>query len=219
MAKTKPAAAAAAAASAASNGGGSLSAAVLFKVVEATKSGGTAYVSQAEGEGLVNAGLIEVNPAMVDPNDGSKVAARATEDGLKYAAENGGDDEPAASEPAKAKPSFTIRDDVPLAPRRGGGGGGRESIYPFDALNVGQSFHVAKSADVENPARTMATAVSQAVRKHAVEDGFETDEHGNVKKNKAGEDVIKWKPTKVFTVRQVGADDPDGEGARIYRTA
>lgn len=214
MAKnTKTVAAASLSAAAASP---SLSSTALFKVVEAHRAGGVAYVSREEGEGLANAGLIEVNPAMADPNDANKFAARPTDAGLKYADEVGG--EP-ASEPAKVKPTFTIRDDVPLAPRRGGGGGGRESIYPFDALNVGQSFHVAKTADNENPARTMATAVSQAVRKHALEDGFETDENGNVKLNKAGEQVIKWKPTKVFTVRQVGADDPDGEGARIYRTA
>lgn len=215
-----------------------LNAAALFKVVEASRSGGVAYLSQSEGEGLFNAGLITINAAQQDPNDASKVAAYPTEAGAKFYDENndnGG--ETAAGEGAKAA-AFEIDDNVPLAEkRRGSVGQKRESIYPFDKLGVGQSFHVPVSADMPKPNRTLGSAVSNATKSYAVEDldangakQYDTvnvpnkDAAGNVIKNDDGTDQtraeqrVRMKNTRVFTVRAVGADDPRGEGARVYRT-
>lgn len=219
-----------------------LNAAALFKVVEASRSGGVAYLSQAEGEGLLGANLITVNTNQPDPNDASKVAAYPTEAGAKFYDENNdtsgavaGEGEGAGTKAA----AFEIDDNVPLAEkRRGSVGQKRESIYPFDKLGVGQSFHVPVSADMPKPNRTLGSAVSNATKSYAVEDlaadgskQYDTvnapnkDAAGNVIKNADGseqtraEQRVRMKNTRVFTVRAVGADDPRGEGARVYRTA
>lgn len=219
-----------------------LNAAALFKVVEASRSGGTAYLSQSEGEGLFAAGLITINAAQVDPNDANKVAAYPTEAGAKFYDENAdapSGDNAAAGTDAKAAPSFEIDDNVPLAEkRRGSVGQKRESIYPFDKLGVGQSFHVPVTAEMPKPNRTLGSAVSNATKSYTVEDldanggkQYDTinvpvkDAAGNVLKDAEGKEVtkpeqrVRMKQTRVFTVRAVGADDPRGEGARVYRTA
>ena len=198
---------------------------VLARVYKATVSGGQGYdfVTEAEGAGLVAAGLIEINQAITD---GDKVAAITTEAGAKLAQEHAANDT-AAVEEVKAK--FEIDDNVPLAPkRRGGNTGTREAIYPFDALNVNQSFHVPVSDKMPKPARSLASAVSAATAKYAVQitdpttgavvmEPFERkDKDGNVVESGSRP---KMQPTRVFTVRAVDATDPRGPGARIYRTA
>lgn len=195
---------------------------VLARVYKATTAGGVGYdfVTEKEGAGLVAAGLIEINPAITD---GDRVAAITTEAGAKLAQEHAGNDKAAADE-AKAK--FEIDDNVPLAPkRRGGNTGTREAIYPFDALNVNQSFHVPVSDKMPKPARSLASAVSAATAKYAVE---VKDANGQTvmepfeRKDKAGTVIEtgtrpKMQNTRVFTVRAVDASDPRGPGARIYR--
>lgn len=238
MAKnTKTASLGAAAAAAAS---APLNAAALFKVVEASRSGGVAYLSQEEGEGLLAAGFITVNANQPDPNNASKVAAYPTAEGAKFYDENGGNEsaQPEANT-STGKTAFEIDDDVPLAEkRRGSLGQKRESIYPFDKLGVGQSFHVPVTADMPKPNRTLGSAVSNATKSYAVEDldangnkQYETvnvpvkGADGKIVKNPDGTDQtkpeqrVKMKNTRVFTVRAVDANDPRGEGARVYRTA
>ena len=207
-----------------------LNAAALFKVVEASRSGSIAYLSQAEGEGLLAAGFITVNANQPDPNDASKVAAYPTEAGAKFVDENGGASDNSAAQGATAAPSvptFEIDDNVPIAAkRRGAVGSPRESIYPFAKLEIGQSFHVPVTADMPKPNRTLGSAVSNATKSYDVED---LDAAGNKQydavevKDKNGnvlrvEQRVRMKHTRVFTVRAVGEDDPRGVGARVYRT-
>lgn len=201
-----------------------ISSEVLARIYKATTAGGVGYdfVTEAEGKGLVDAGLIEINPTITN---GDRVAAITTEAGAKLAQEHAGNDKAAEAE-AKAK--FEIDDNVPLAPkRRGGNTNSREAVYPFDALNVNQSFHVPVSEKMPKPARSLASAVSAATAKWAVE---AKDDQGNTvmepfeRKDKDGNVVEsgtrpKMLPTRVFTVRAVDASDPRGPGARIYRTA
>lgn len=203
-----------------------LNAAALFKVVEASRSGGVAFLSQAEGEGLLSAGFITINAAQTDPNDASKVAAYPTEAGAKFYDENGGEEE--AGDEGKAAVSYEIDSDVPLATkRRGAIGTARESVYPFAKLDIGQSFHVPVSKDMPKPNRTLGSAVSNATKSFAVEDldgNGQKQFYAHEIKDKDGnvtgtEQRVKMKNTRVFTVRAVGADDPRGEGARVYRTA
>lgn len=112
----------------------------------------------------------------------------------------------------------------------------RTPKYPFDKLAVGQSFHVAQTADMPKPASTLAGAVTNANKKWSSEhptetevvtvSTFETDENG--KRVRAPEDgYIKTgehqvvRPVRVpqrhFTIRSVGADDVRGVGARVFR--
>lgn len=195
----------------------------LQRVNAATLAGGHDFVTQSEGEALVTAGLITINPEIVNTNGG--VAAITTDAGKALVAEQSDD---SAQANAAAKSKFEIDDNVPLAQKRGGGGGGsRESIYPFDALNVGQSFHLPATEAMPKPNRTIASAVSQATAKYAVE---VKDANGAVvmeafeRKDKAGNVIEtgnrpKMQNTRVFTIRAVGSEDPRGVGARIYRTA
>lgn len=198
---------------------------VLHRVAAAVAAGNPGYdfVTQDEGASLVGAGLIDINPEITNGNGG--VAAILTEAGAKLVAEQSADDNTAKAAAAK----FEIDSDVPLAPKKGGGGGGqtRESIYPFDALQVGQSFHLPVTSAMPKPNRTIASAVSLAMAKHAVE---VLDEAGQKvmepfeRKNKAGEVIErgsrpKTQNTRVFTIRAVDASDPRGAGARVYRTA
>ena len=61
--------------------------------------------------------------------------------------------------------------------------------YPFEKMEVGDSFHVASTEKRPNPARTLASTVSSASKKY----------------------------DKVFRVRTVGDLDPKGQGARVFR--
>ena len=111
----------------------------------------------------------------------------------------------AAPVAAAAPSAFAIEDGfaVPTASGRGRGG----NTYPFDALNVGQSFFVPNSEDKPNAAKSLASTVSSATARYAevVEGQFKT--------NKKGEQVPVTRDTRKFIVRSVEG------GARVWRTA
>lgn len=206
----------------------------------ASAEGGFLMLTQAEGQDIVNEGFAVVDTSIVD---GDTAAVRLTEAGTAKLAEtkdNGGNPEATAgTAPAAeaAKSSYDIDDGVPMPTgtvRRG-----REGGYPFDKLEIGQSFHVAKTADNEDPAARLASSVSGARVKYSEEVPGETETV--VKKTyKRGPDgkgyakdadgkriveseetvtVPKLKMTRDFVCKSVGADDPKGEGARVWRVA
>lgn len=239
MAK-KPVAAVAAAAS--------INLALLSSIVSATSAGGFLYVLEADAQPLVDAKLAEVNPEM--RNETGAIATRSTPDAVAYlsanapaeatagtAAEGTDEDE---DEGGSDTGGYEIDDGIPVpAIKRGGAGG---TTYPFDALKVGQSFHVPATKDKPNPAKSLASTVSSATARYAEE---VKDDNGNVVmvtvkvketvKDGEGKDVVgadgkpvtreaektvaKTRNTRVFSVRTVGKDDPKGEGARVWRTA
>lgn len=134
---------------------------------------------------LVAAGLVEVNTQLADANGAH--ASRLTPAGVEFMASTAG--QPAAeAAPAAVKPVFELDDNVPLPAtvRRGRS----ESIYPFETMGVNQSFHIAATAEKENPAREYASTISSATR--------------------------RLEP-KRFVIRAVDASDPRGVGARVYR--
>lgn len=122
-------------------------------------------------EALVAHGLVELNPANVNPE--GEVATRATDAGFEliYPAEGNAPEAnketpampenqapavnmtaapattPAAAAvvvvapAAKAKPAFVIEDNVPM-PESARRAGGRTEFYPFEALRVDQSFKI-----------------------------------------------------------------------------
>lgn len=186
---------------------------------------GVLMLTQAEAGDVVNKGLAVVDTAKVD---GDTAAVSLTDAGRAALA---------AGEPAATTASaFTIDDGVTMptdVARRGRSGG-----YPFDKLEVGQSFHVAKSAENPDPASRLASSVSGARVRFSEKTG-ET-ETVTVKTYKRGPDgkgyakdaddkrIVeserqetrdKLKVTRDFTVKSVGTDDPRGEGARVWRTA
>jgi hypothetical protein len=68
--------------------------------------------------------------------------------------------------------------------------------YPFDVMEVGQSFHVAPTEKNPSPSKSLASTVSSAKNRYK-------DSAGN--------------PTRNFVIRTVDSSDPKGPGARVFR--
>jgi hypothetical protein len=107
------------------------------------------------------------------------------------------------------KSTFVIEDNIPLPKSKRGGK--RESAYPFDALQVGQSFFIPASEKHPEPAKSLASTISGAMKRYDVEVPGETKEVMNPK-TKEKHTVPKTAHTRVFQLRAVEG------GARCWRT-
>jgi hypothetical protein len=129
---------------------------------------------------------------------------------------------------------FEIDDDVTIGARQRNLT--RPAKYPFDRLEVGQSFHVAATSEMPKPASTLAGAVTNANKNYSydhesetevvIRSIFETDSEGkrirspDGRFNKIGEHEVVMPvrvPIRHFTIRSVGEDDKRGPGARVFR--
>lgn len=191
---------------------------------------GFIMMTQDEGKPLVEAGLATVDTANVD---GNKAAVSLTDAGKAAAAEHAPKDGEGDSTDAA---SFEIEDGIAIpanSTRKG-----REGGYPFDKLEVGQSFHVAKTAANPDPASRLASSASGARAKWAEKTGEQETVNVNVyKRGEDGKSYVKdddgkrvvertesltrdkMKLTRDFVVKSVDASDPKGEGARVWRIA
>ncbi len=172
----------------------------LAAIIAATNSGSFVYTSAEAHASALADGLVEVNPSMT--NEAGELATRATAKGIESM---NAPQTPAADAAPAAKPSFAIEDGIELAPVTGRGRGGE--TYPFDQLNVGQSFFVPNTAEKPNVAKSLASTVSSATRRYAEEIP------GQTRVDRKGNTVPAIKETRKFVVRAV-----DG-GARVWRTA
>ena len=159
----------------------------LAEIVAAGANG--MFVPESVYAPLVEAGLVEINPGMTDEN--GNVATRATQKGIESldSADNATSEATfatavtaATGETQKVKTMFKIEDSIPVPTISGRGRGG--NVYPFDQLEVGQSFFVANSEDKPNAAKSLASTVSSATARYAV-----ASEDGATKTNKKGEVV------------------------------
>lgn len=179
---------------------------LLAEIVEATNSPtGFTYVSEGKAKPLVDRGLIELNTGM--KNDAGHMAARATAAGIELIMSN--TDQNAVSDNTEnPEPKFEIDSGIPMpkSNRRV-----RQAIYPFDALEVGQSFHVPATDERPNPAKSLASTVSSANRRYAVEIPGET------RVDRKGNTVPATRQERKFRVTAAAADDPRGAGARVFR--
>jgi hypothetical protein len=214
--------------------------AFLKSLVDATAAGTIVYVSQVQGQPLLShvPPLIEINPAMLDPNDGTKVAARTTQAAVDYLAAPAAE----ATVADKASPShYAILTGVslPEAKKRGNtAGSGAPTKYPFADMPVGGSFFSANSEHAKGDAlKALGSTVSSQNRKYATETG-ETktqkrakrgddnkpllDEHGKKIIETVTLPVLKYE--RKFTIRAVPAGYKSGDwvapeaGALIGRT-
>lgn len=196
---------------------------VALLALIAAAEGGVLLLTQDEGVEAVNAGFAEV---FGEPEADGTAPVRLTEAGK------------AQLNPAPVVASaggFDIDDDVPMpaVTRRP-----RENGYPFDKLAVGQSFHVAPTAEFPDPVARLASSVSGARARYAEGTGeFETvkvkeyQRVGDTKEYAKGADGKRivtgereeqrelTKITRDFKVVAVDATDKRGAGARVYRTA
>lgn len=204
---------------------------VLSRVVAKTKEGGFEFVTVEEGKPLVDAGLIQVNTQITE---GNKAAAKATAEGVSMV------DGVTTAPAAPTTSSFAIiTDAIPPKSKRGGGRGGAPNKYPFDALEIGQSFLVANSQVKNGDAvKSMQSSVASANARFAQETG-ETKSVSRTKRgegNKAALDaagnkiketvtVAVKKQLRKFTVRPVVAGQVYGgwtatdSGALITRVS
>lgn len=180
-------------------------------------------LTQEEGLDAVTAGFLIVDQSVTD---GPLAKVTLTEAGNASLSSSG-----------NSATSFEIEDNIPLpgrATRRGRVGG-----YPFDNLNVGQSFHIAAKAG-EEPAAIAArlqSSVSGARARFAEPTGeneaftvktYAKGADGKFLKGEDGKRVVatsteQTRPvtrlTRDFTVKAVDASDPKGAGARVWRVA
>lgn len=196
----------------------------LLALIAASEAG-FLMLTQDEGAEAVSAGHALVDTSIAP--EGDLAAVRLTEAGAAIL-------NPVASAPA-ASNGFEIDADVamPVVTRRP-----RESAYPFDKLEVGQSFHVAPTAEFPDPVSRLYSSVSGARLKWSVPTGEketvtvkEYQRVGDTKAYAKGADGKRivvaereevrdvLKPTRDFKVVEVGADDKRGAGARVFRTA
>jgi hypothetical protein len=194
---------------------------LMAMIAEAGDNG--LMLTQEEGLDLVNSGF-----AVVDTNtvDGNTAKVTLTEAGQASLASSG-----------NTATSYEIEDNVALptsTARRGRTGG-----YPFEALEIGQSFHVAAKAG-EEPASVAArlqSSVSGARARFAEDTGeqetvnvksYQKNPDGSFAKDADGKRIVagetektrnKTRQTRDFKVHAVDASDPKGPGARVWRVA
>ena len=104
--------------------------------------------------------------------------------------------------PAKVKPVFVILNvEIPTAAAKKAGGR-RGGKYPFDNLEVGESFFVPVSEEVPEPAKTMAASIANANSRFTTpvleEDGVTEKMRTRKKKDGTTEQVAVTQLTKVF---------------------
>lgn len=148
---------------------------------------------------------VEVNEAL--KNDKGEVAVRATEAGVAMV------NAPVSTAPAATgTPKFAIDSDVqmPAASARGR----IATTYPFDDLNVGQSFFVPNDAGKPDAAKSLASTVSSANNRYSEEIPGET-----TKNRRTGAMQPAKKYLRRFVVRPVDETAQGrGPGARVWRT-
>lgn len=149
---------------------------------------------------LVEKGLVEINPSMT--NDAGEIATRATQAGIDSM--NKGTS--TAAQPQAS--GFVIESGIAVPSIAGRGR--TATVYPFDKLEVGQSFFVANSDDRPNAAKSLASTVSSATARYAV------PVEGQTRTNRKGEVVPLMQETRKFVVRSV--EENGVKGARIWRT-
>lgn len=154
--------------------------ALLSLIVAATAADQVYFVTQAEGMPLLQHSppLIEVN---TDMTEGDKAAARATTAGKAMV--TGAATAPAVMNGAAIA---VIKGAVLPASKRGAGlHGGAPKQYPFDTMDVGDSFFVGVSDKHPNPLKTLGSTVSSANMRFAEVEAGKTR---SVTRKKRGED-------------------------------
>lgn len=166
----------------------------LAAIALAGSAGGSAHEDVFAD--FANAGLVTVE----NYDEATKIAkVTITEAGL-------------AACQASLPPSFEIESEVAIPTITGRGRTSQANKYPFDALEVGQSFFVANSATMPDAAKSMNSTTSTANRRYSevVEGEFTT--------NRKNESVPVRRQLRKFICREF-KHETKGEGARIWRVA
>ncbi len=187
----------------------------LSDIVKATEAGAIIYTFKEEYEPLIASGMVEVNAAIVDPDNSEAIATRATQAGIEFVKSGGSAAVSVPDAPVKKeKMQFEIEQGIEIPAN--GARSGRETVYPFDKLEVGQSIFIPNTEAKPDAAKSIASTISSTHARFSV-----ADPSGKtrivMKGEKKGETVPVMIKTRTFTVR---AGEKDGvKGARVWRTA
>lgn len=169
-----------------------MSKAKLKDIVNATLEGGFLYTSKYVYKTLIEKGLVEINEAI--KNEAGEIATRATQKGIKSMELNSKD--------------VVLENDVKIPTVSGRG---RSQFgYPFDKMELGQSFFVANTESKPNAAKSLTSATSAATKRFSV-----PSPDGATKTNKKGETVPVMIETRKFIVRSV--EENGVKGGRVWR--
>jgi hypothetical protein len=184
---------------------------LLEAIVAKTQADTIEYYSTKVVQALIDAGFVEQNPSMA--NEQGELATRATQQGIDAMSDVQNQQ---AATPV-AKPTFAIVA-VPMPTAKRGGRTGE--TYPFDKLEVGQSFFVpndaVKSGDA---AKSLASTVTTANERFS-----EVDPNGATRTNRKGNVVPVRTQQRKFEMRAMQDGAPWGgefagkAGAGIWRT-
>jgi cell division septum initiation protein DivIVA len=162
---------------------------MLKFIVDATQSPtGFAMVPEKEVDEIVASEptFLTVDKAIKDAN--GNVKATASTAAISASQGQQATQAAQAAAPPAPKQEFKIEKSIPVPESKRGGR--KADVYPFESLEVGDSFFVASTEAKPNPAKSLASTVSSATKRYA-----------------------NATPKRAFTVRAV-----DG-GARIWRVA
>ena len=203
---------------------------------------GPVYMTQEEGFELAQMGLILPDASRTSPINPNAVLVNITDYGKEKLAEMSVPTPPAPvvqHVEEKVESGFAITSDVPVPKvmRDPSKSKPRKCKYPFDQLEVGQSFHLPVTEEKPEPWKVLAPFVTAAntrskepvvpeetvmvKRKRIVldENGNKVKEDGKLVYERFEVEELKLVQTKKFICRKVDSDDPDGEGARVFRVS
>jgi hypothetical protein len=138
--------------------------ALLSQIVAASAANSFIYTSPSDHASLIAAGLVEINPAVLNPNGDGSIATRSTDAGNAAVAQMNAGAIAGASVRSNVPSAFVLEDAVaiPVVKR---GFAKREATYPFDGMGVGQSFFIPCTLDRDDPATSLASTVAAATRR------------------------------------------------------
>ena len=192
--------------------------ALMRQIINATQSeAGMLHVLPDDVNPLVVAGYVEVNPNIALAT--GEIASRATEKGIHFMNVN----HPESVSPlhvvqpgtvvetlqekelevkAEASNGFVIVKGAALSKaKRGGRSSGNK--WPFDKMEVGDTFFIAATEDVPEPAKQYASTVSGATNRYSVEVPGETRERKVLLKDDGGKPLLDGEGRKTYRVETV----------------
>lgn len=204
---------------------------ITLAMIVAAGENGLASVPLSVYQPLAASGLVEVNSAAIEPNGNAPV--RATAAGVAQV--NGAPTAPVETKPA-ATGGYSIDSGIEV-PAISGRGRGASTVYPFEQMEIGNSFFVPATAERPDPAKQLASTVSAATARYQVAkepaeykqvvnavyakgpDGkLARDAEGKLIKTGERTDTVQvMVQTRKFMIR--GVTEKGVAGARIWRVA